>query len=84
MKLRQNRSYAITNTPEQITRTFISGGCQSTMQLNLAPSRQEVKYRNKNIKSSYFSKQTQALLLILRSGILPVVFMTHTYNCGRE
>ena len=31
------------------------------------------------------TKQTQALLLIFRSGTLPaVIFITQTYNCGRE
>ena len=32
IKLKQNRNYAITNTPEQITRTFLSGGCRSATQ----------------------------------------------------
>ena len=70
-------------------------------QLNLASSRQEVKHRNNNMTSGYFSKwktlrvdtstktskkrQTQALLLILRSGTNPaVVLMTHACNCGHK
>ena len=70
------------------------------IQLNLAPSRQEVRHRNINVTSGNFSKktlrvdtstqiskkrQTQALLPILQSGTLPdIVSITHTYNCSRE
>ena len=71
----------------------------AAIQLNLAPSRQQVKHRNNNITSGYFQnktlcvdtsthiskkRQTQALLLIPRSGTPVVVFRTHTYNCGCE
>ena len=69
-------------------------------QLNLAPSRQEVKDRNNHITSSYFQNKTLRVDTstqiskkqtntsssnVLRWGTLPVVvFKTHTYNCGRE
>ena len=59
-KVQQNRSYAITNTPEQITRTRYKI-CRipehdAAIQLNLALSWQEVKHRKNNITSGYFSK----------------------------
>ena len=64
----------------------------AAIQLNLAPSRQEVKHRKHNMPSTYFStlcvdtstqiskkRQTQAPLLILRLGTLPaVVFFNDT------
>ena len=66
----------------------------TAIQLNLAQSRQEVTHRNNNMTSRYFLNKTlsiksqiqiQALVPILWLETLPVVvFITQTYNCGRQ